>query len=352
MKILVTGGGGFVGSHLVPFLERSGLGVRVLDLFEPTFDCVDFVRGDVRDPVAVDKAMDGIDAVVHLAAAHHDFGISHQTFFDVNENGMRVLTEAMSAHDVRDICFFSSVAVYGDAAPPIDEGSTPLPNNDYGASKLAAEAVLNQWANAGLDRRAFVLRPTVIFGENNFANMFSLIRQIDRRRFLQVGAGSNIKSICFVENLVAAVEQMWLSDADRSSFAVFNYVDNPDLTSSEIAAAIAQALGQSRPTRIPYGVGKLMAMPFDLVTAVTGVDLGVSSLRIQKLAKAETKFEADRIRDAGFVQPVELLDGIRRMVEWYQSRRGEPQPSHRIPPAEVSRFDVAPTSDVVSPLGT
>ena len=66
MKILITGGGGFVGSHVVPHLEEAGYLVRVFDLFEPTFACNDFVQGDVRDPDAVDGAMEGVGCVLHL----------------------------------------------------------------------------------------------------------------------------------------------------------------------------------------------------------------------------------------------------------------------------------------------
>ena len=274
------------------------------------------------------------------AAAHHDFGISKQTFFDVNENGTRVLADSMERHGVRDVCFISSVAVYGDAAAPIDERSTPIPNNHYGASKLAAENVLRDWAEIDTTRRVLVIRPTVIFGPNNYANMYSLIRQIDRKRFLQVGPCTNIKSVCFIDNLLAAIDQLWMAERSSSSFRVFNYVDAPDMTSKEIAVAITESLEMGRPMWVPYWVGVMLALPFDVLTAMTGADLGVSTARIRKLAKIQTQFDAQRIREAGFSQPCPLRDGIAEMVEWYVGQRGATPPAHRIPPAVVQRSAV------------
>lgn len=337
MHLLVTGGGGFIGSHIVPFLERLGHFVRVFDLYEPTFSCKDFVRGDIRDRSAVDAAMDGIDAVVHLAAAHHDFGISKETFFDVNEGGARVLADAMTAHGVTDLCVFSSVAVYGIASGPINEDTRPQPDSDYGASKLAAEGIFREWAKAEANRKALIVRPTVVFGPGNFANMYSLIRQIHRRRFLQIGRGDNQKSICFIDNLVAGVAHHWLDQSASQSVQTLNYVDHPDLTSREITDFVCDALGQSRPPRIPYTTGLLLALPFDLFARVTGRDTGISVARVKKLAKVQTKFEASRFRESGFEQPFSLPYGIRKMVEWYLSTGQFEGVQRRIPPENVQR---------------
>lgn len=108
MKTLVTGGSGFIGGYFHRELTARGHQIVNLDLVPPTGTVAEsaFVQGDVRDPKAVEKAIhalgEPVERVVHLAAAHHDFGIDHDTYYDVNENGARVLTDAMDAAGVAE----------------------------------------------------------------------------------------------------------------------------------------------------------------------------------------------------------------------------------------------------------
>ena len=221
MHYLVTGGAGFIGRRLVAALLARGDQVTVLDLAAPAptrpgaLAPTRVLQGDVRDPVAVREALVGCDAVFHLAAAHHDFGIDHATYFGVNEGGAAVLCDAMDAAGVRDVCFYSSVAIFGDAPEPHDEDAPTAPTNDYGASKLAGEQVFRRWAAQGVTSGGcWSSAPPITFGPGNFANMFSLIRQIDSGLFVQVGAGDNVKSLSYVENLVAATLFLWDRPAD------------------------------------------------------------------------------------------------------------------------------------------
>lgn len=347
MHHLVTGGAGFIGRLLTTALLARGDRVTVLDLVpyarprpgEPAPTRV--VRGDVRDPEAVRAALAGCDSVFHLAAAHHDFGIDRTTYFGVNEGAAEVLCTAMDAAGVRDVCFYSSVAIFGDAPEPHHEDAPTAPNNDYGASKLAGERVFRRWAESAPGRRALIVRPTVTFGPGNFANMFSLIRQIDSGLFVQVGAGDNVKSLSYVENLVDATLFLW-DQPPASPFEAYHWVEKPDMTSGQIAVAISTTLGRGVPRlRIPLGVAVVLAAPFDLVIRLTGRNLPISSARVRKLAADRTKFEADKVRAAGFRPRVTLDEGIRRMVAWYRTEGSRQTPVRHLPPASPVPFDAA-----------
>ncbi len=345
MHYLVTGGAGFIGRLLCTALIARGDRVTVLDiardapLLDGNTSSVRFIRGDVRDPAAVRAALDGCDAVFHLAAAHHDFGIDHATYFGVNEGAAKVLCAAMDAAGVRDVCFYSSVAIFGNAPEPHHEDSPTAPNSDYGASKLAGEHVFRRWAEGAPDRRALIIRPTVTFGAGNFANMFSLIRQIDSGLFVQVGAGDNVKSLSYVENLVDATLYLWDRPAG-APFDAFHWVEKPDLTSAQIAAVISAALGRPAPRlRLPLEMAIALAAPFDLVIRLTGRNLPISSARVRKLAADQTKFEADKVRAAGFRPRVTLDEGIRRTVAWYRSEGRSATPVRRLPPATPVPLD-------------
>lgn len=335
MNVLITGGSGFIGRYFHQALVAAGHKVTILDLAKPTWDANPsrVVVGDVRDPAAVRQALAGCDAILNLAAAHHDFGIARETFFSVNEGGARVLCTAAEEIGLKSICFFSTVAVYGAVPEPRHEDSRTQPTSPYGQSKLAAERVFEAWTAAENGRRCLIIRPTVVFGPRNFANMYALIRQIDSGPFFQVGSGRNVKSLAYVENLVDGALFLWQRPAERA-FEVFNYVDKPDLDTRSLLSAIYQALGRRLPRlHLPLKLALVAAAPFDLMIKISRRNLPISTARIRKMS-TQTRFEAERVLRAGFRPTVPLLEGVGRMVRWYlnDGRQGRTE-AHLPPPA-------------------
>jgi len=339
MSYCITGGSGFIGGYFCRELTKQGHQVTILDLIRPSLMSPHdrYVKGDIRDPAACIEAMKDCQAVVNLAAAHHDFGIEEATYYSVNETGSQVLCDAMDHHGITDCTFYSTVAVYGDAPEPHHEDSPTAPNTPYGGSKLKGEQVFKRWTEKGGNRRCLVIRPTVTFGPYNFANMYSLIRQIHRKRFVQVGPGSNIKSLSYVENIVALTMYLWKKPG-RAAFDLYNFIDKPDLTSRQISASIYDALDWRFPRwSVPMWFARLGALPFDIIIALTGKNLPISGARVKKLFTTQTKFEADRVRDSGFETDVSVREGIRRMVQWYLKEGRHQSADWHQPPAEVVR---------------
>jgi UDP-glucose 4-epimerase len=152
---LVTGGAGFVGATLVRRLVGSGYRVRVFDNLS-TGDAAhlagvdaELVEGDIRDPAALDDALQGINAIIHLAAAGSVIGSVQDpvTNFEVNALGtFRVLDAARRAQVERVVLASTGGALIGDATPPVNEQSLPKPVSPYGASKLAGEGYAHAFA--------------------------------------------------------------------------------------------------------------------------------------------------------------------------------------------------------------
>lgn len=157
-RILITGGCGFVGCNLIPKLLGSGrYTVRVIDNLSlgkrawiDEFD-TDFVEGDIRDPDAVDAALKGVDAVVHLAADTRvmDSIEDPAKNFDHNVTGSFTLLQRMRAAGVTRIVNASTGgAIMGEVDPPVHEDMTPRPTAPYGASKLAVEGYVSAFSGA------------------------------------------------------------------------------------------------------------------------------------------------------------------------------------------------------------
>ena len=317
--ILLTGGSGFIGSHFHDYLPHNE--IVNLDLATPSFThSAKFFQGDIRIAADIEKAVRGnsITTIISLAAKHHDFGIGHDEYFDTNREGTEVLCNVAAKFGIKEIIFYSSVAVYGIRQEISTETLNPEPDAPYGASKLAGEMVLRAWAEEDTNRKVVIIRPTVTFGPNNVANMYNLIRQIDSGFYFHVGAASNIKSIAYVENLVRAT--LFLKDRMKAGVSIYNYADEPQLTAHEISNIIAQALGKKITVSMPLWLATILTLPFDLIIKVSGKNLPVSSSRVRKLA-TQTYHSAKKIFQEGFQPEFSTRDGLVKMVRWFQSSR-------------------------------
>ncbi len=319
MNVLVTGNAGFIGGYLTRKLISLGHNVRGLDINpdNPQGKICECITGDICDKEVVMKAMKGIDIVFNLAAKHHDFGISEKEYFEVNEGGTRVLAECAAQFNVKKFIFYSSVAVYGNQSSPPTEETVPNSPSPYGRSKLAGERVLENWVKEDASRETLVIRPVVVFGPENYANMYSLIKQIMEKKFIFIGKGDNIKSIAYIENLIEA--NIFLLGRLKPGIEYFNYVDESQMTIKQIVDTISHYGGVKIPDiHLPFSLAVILASPFDVLEKVTGRLFRITAKRIKKF-NTETCFKADKIRRTGFKQPIALEEGLRRTVEWFKN---------------------------------
>lgn len=316
MTIAITGGAGFIGSVLARRLKQAGLPVRVIDLKPSAVVPEDSVIADVRDEAGMRAALQGCTAIYHLAAEHRDDVRPTQKYYDVNVNGARVLCKVAAELGIKIIIFTSSVALYGLDAGAGGVGSletdAPRPFNDYGASKLQAEEVLEEWAAGASDRSLTTARLVATFGPGNRGNIYTLMDQIARGRFVMVGAGRNRKSIAYVEN-VAEFLQHCLQHAVPGQ-KLYNYADKPDLETKHLINTIRSALGvASSGPCLPYVLGLAGGAVFDVAARVTGRNFPISKVRIQKFC-ADTIVNADKARSTGFQAPYSLEQGLQAMI--------------------------------------
>ncbi len=322
MNILVIGSEGFIGAFIAKALMGKGHTVTGMDIRPQSSEWNNYryIQGDIMNLNDLTRAMERVDLVINLAAKHHDFGISREEFFQINEQGTRNALEVMSRREVHKLLYYSSVAVYGDISECSSEETRVNPANDYGASKLAAERLIAQWIKEYPSREALVIRPTVVFGPNNYANMYKLIDSIYKRRHIRVGEGNNIKSACYVENLVDAT--LFLMVKMAPGMAVYNYSDYDHLTSAEIIDIIYCCFGRKpMRLRIPLRPVLILTNVVDLLAKVTGINFSITANRIGKL-NMRTWHGSDKVRALGFTQRITLKEGFQNMVAWYLGNLG------------------------------
>ena len=221
MRVLVTGGAGFIGSHVVDRLVQEGIEVRVLDNFSTgrrqnlaeASPYVELLDGDIRDPVLAAEAIDGVDTVFHLGAlgsvtrSVEDPMTSHT----VNVDGTLNLLMAARQGGVRRFVYSSSSSLYGDnPALPKRENLTPQPISPYGVSKLAAEMYCRAfWKVYGLE--TISLRYFNVFGPRQDPNsvyaavipkFIDLVRRGEPPTIF--GDGTQSRDFTYVANVVEA----------------------------------------------------------------------------------------------------------------------------------------------------
>ena len=219
MKVLITGGAGFIGSHLTESLLARGDSVRVLDDLStgkrqnlPQHAALEFIEGDIRDPGLVDRCVEGAGAVVHLAAiasvqASIDDPVrTHQVNFDGTLN----LLEAARRNGTRRFLYACSAAVYGDAASiPVAEDSAPNPLSPYAVDKLAGEYyLLHYHRKYGLAATSF--RFFNIYGPRQdpsspYSGVISIfVDRLQRRQPVTIfGDGAQTRDFVYVGDLAA-----------------------------------------------------------------------------------------------------------------------------------------------------
>ena len=304
--IHIIGGAGFVGSRLAQVLGAQSTPFQI---FDKALDGISHC--DVTMPETL-VSLPPAEVVINLAAEHRDDVTPRSLYDDVNVRGASNVCDYCRHNGTRQIIFTSSVAVYGFAKEGTDERGAFNPFNDYGRTKMEAEGVYKAWqAEDPAIRSLVILRPTVIFGEQNRGNVYNLLRQIASGRFIMFGPGTNRKSMAYVQNVA---EFLAFSTQFGPGKHVYNYVDQPDLDMNTLVSRCRSVLfgKDGVGLRLPGWLGMLAGYSFDMLASVTGKKLPISSIRVKKFM-GTTAFGAT-INETGFSPSCSLTEGIDRTL--------------------------------------
>lgn len=324
-EIAITGGSGFIGTRLARRLSTdSGNSFVIIDK-KPSLDyAFNAVLADVRSIDQLRKAIPENSIIVNLAAEHRDDVRPLSLYDEVNVDGAKNICIVAREKNVKTIVFTSTVAVYGFTPVGTDESGKVAPFNDYGRTKYEAEQIFRAWQEESKTERTLVIvRPTVVFGEQNRGNVYNLLRQIASGKFVMVGDGKNRKSMAYVENIAAFLEY---SMNFKPGLYTYNFIDKPDFTMNYLVVNVKRILGKTEKIglRLPFSLGYAIGKVFDGVSALTGKRFAVSAIRVKKFC-ADSVYNT-AIDETGFVPPVPLKSALEATIrhEFIEKHEDEP----------------------------
>lgn len=323
MALYILGGSGFIGTRLAQRLQTNELPFSIIDKAQSRAYPGLVKLADVRSSDALREVIPDDGVIINLAAEHRDDVRPLSLYDDVNVGGALNICNVAREKGTKKIVFTSTVAVYGFAPLGTDESGKIAPFNDYGRTKYEAEQVFKAWqAEAPDERTLVIIRPTVVFGEQNRGNVYNLLRQIASGKFVMVGDGQNRKSMAYVENVAAFIEY---STSFKPGIHIYNYIDKPDFSMNQLVGSVKRMLGQPEKIcfRLSFSVGYAIGKGFDLVAAVTGKRLAISSIRVKKFCANSVYNTA--IDKTGFVPPVPLEQALEQTIrhEFIESHEHE-----------------------------
>jgi UDP-glucose 4-epimerase len=261
MRVLVTGGAGFIGSHVVDQLRAAGHEARIFDVRPSPHHPpggVETVIGDLLDPAAVRKAMRDCDAVAHLAAAADVNAVAKDPAAaeELNARGTLNVLEAARAAGVRRVIYASTIWVYSDAvdAEVDEESGLQLPRHLYTATKLAGEMYCRSYAELyGLEYT--ILRFGIPYGPRArpAAVLPAFVRRALAGEPMQIaGTGEQSRRFVYVEDLADGVIRALRREAANR---IYNLVGDEDVTVRDIATAVQRAVCEAEVVHVPGRTG-------------------------------------------------------------------------------------------------
>ncbi len=225
MKICITGGAGFLGLHLTRHLHSLGHSLVLLDIAEYVTseyppDNVTFLGGDVRNPQDMERALDGVDAVIHAAAALPLW--TREEIYSTNIFGTKTVLETARSAGIKRVAYVSSTAVYGvPQVHPLMEYFPMVGVGAYGESKILAENVCADFRDKGMV--VGVIRPKTFIGPYRLGVFQILFEWINEgHRIPLIGTGHNRYQLLDVQDLCVAFEKMITADDDDVAADTYN----------------------------------------------------------------------------------------------------------------------------------
>lgn len=320
VNILITGATGFIGRHLASRLAKGSHRVRCLVRDNSDISClrnlnVDLFYGDLLSKDSLGVALDKVDVIYHLAG--EVYSRKKDDYYKGNILATQNLLEVCKEKSTKRIIFLSSVGVYKPVTTRtlLTEDSECEPITFYGKSKLDAEELIKKYNGPWV-----IVRAPVIYGPHQVAVMKRFfLDAINKRTIYFIGNGNNLRSLCFVDNLVEGL--VLLANRADVDGKIYILSDNSPYTFNEIIQTASEVLQQKvKVFHLPSFLGDLSWKIYRLMDNV--FDLCFVELYAIKKMQLQEAYDITKARkEIGYNPRVTLEAGIRSTIDWLKDNR-------------------------------
>jgi dihydroflavonol-4-reductase len=320
--VLVTGGTGFIGRHLVAALRAQGTPVRVLVRRREAASSMvalgaEPLLGDLLDATGVKRAMSGVGAVFHLAGRLFSPGEPAREYEQLHVDATAALLResvAVEGFDFFVLC--STTGVHGPTgATPAREDDPGRPDNAYELTKARAERVATEIAQrAGL--RLAIARPGLVYGPGD-RHLLGWFKAIRAGYYRVIGPGGNRFHPIYIDDLVRAL--LLSASAASSACRAYHLVGSRPVTLRELSDAIGAAVGRQVPkTHVPVPLAFAVGAALEALPVPRRM-LPLTRSRVRFMTQNRAYDGSRAFQELGFTPQVELADGLSRTVAWYRA---------------------------------
>lgn len=329
MNYFVTGGTGFIGTHLINLLHEVHPEAKIynLDIIKPGTsplsvrnykpvlkegECLStFIYCDVRQPIELEKVnITPDDVIFNFAAVHRTPGHPDHEYFETNICGAENVCAFAERYGIKKIVFTSSIAPYGAAEELKEETTLPTPNTPYGISKLVAEKIHMIWqAKDASKRQLTVVRPGVVFGKGENGNFTRLYWGIRKHKFMYPGRKDTIKACIYVKELVRFM--LYRLEHHEQGVELYNCTFEPAYTIEQIVETMKKVTGMNH--TIPL-IPAWILMSVAAVAGCLGAPMGICPDRVRKLI-VSTNICGKKLANSGYKFHYTFEEAIK---DWYR----------------------------------
>ena len=322
MRLLVTGGTGFTGSHLVEYLIDKGHYITVLDNQKGLFydhllkKGANIILGSVTDHDTVKRSLEDVQDVFHLAAAFRQINASRKTYWDVNVEGTRILCEESLKKPLKKFVYCSTQGIHGDIDnPPGSEDSPIVPVDYYQFTKYEGEKVVKEFAEKGL--KSVIIRPTAIYGPGDPERFLYLFRFVKKEKFYMFGNGKAFYHPVYIDNLCDGFYAAW--ESNRTHAEAYIIADEEYFTIKELVKKIGQSMGvKVKFIHLPFFPLYAAACLFEFLYKPFKKSPPLFRRRVDWF-RQNRAFKIDKARrELNYNPRIGIEEGLKRTAKWYK----------------------------------